>query len=236
MAERLMEGRSFSQDEAEVILQRAARLGARPGAYGSELNLSDLKKIAADAGIDPRQIEQAIAELESRPSWAERVFLGGPVALELERTVPVDVPAQAFEQLLPEIQHVLGDIGSVSVLGNTFTWTSAQPQSGTATQVSVARRAGEVEIRATTRLGGVAGGLLGGIGGGVGGGFGPAAAMGVYNLTQSAPLAAAAVAGVVGGAFFLARAIYSAVARSKERKLRRLLDRIAERLAATRAG
>src|SRR5512140_754737 len=208
MAERLMEGRSFSQDEAEEILQRAARLGARPGAYGSELFLSDLKKIAADAGIDPRQIEQAIAELEARPSWAERVFLGGPVALELERTVPIEVPAQAFEQLLPEIQHVLGDVGNVSVLGNTFTWTSANQHNGSATQVTVARRAGEVELRATARLGGVAGGLLGGIGGGVGGGFGPAATMGAYALTHSAPVAAAAAVGVVGGALFLARTIY----------------------------
>src|SRR5512140_710056 len=208
MAERMMDERNFSQDEAEEILQRASRLATRPGDYGSERNLSDFKKIAADAGIDPRQIERAIAEMEAQPSWAERFFLGGPVALQLERTVPIDVPAEAFEQLLPEIQHVLGDVGNVSVLGNTFTWTSANQHNGAATQVTVARRAGEVEIRATTRLGGIAGGLLGGIGGGVGGGVGPAATMGVYSLTQSAPLAAAAAVGVLGGALFLARAIY----------------------------
>jgi hypothetical protein len=235
MAERMMDGRSFSQDEAEEILQRAARLGARPGAYGSELNLSDLKKIAADAGIDPRQIDRAIAELEAQPSWAERFFLGGPIALQLERTVPVDVKPEVFEQLLPEIQHVLGDVGTASMLGSTFTWTSANMHGGAPTQVTVSRRDGEVEIRATSRLGQLAGGLLGGIGGGVGGGFAPGGAMAIYHVTQSAPLAAAGVLGVVTGAWLLARTIFGLISRSKERKLHKLVDRIAERLAANRA-
>jgi len=219
--------RAFTQDEAEQILQRAAKLGAQ-GSGRAELLASDLRKIAAEAGIDPVAIDRAIAELDARPSVSERIFLGAPLSVQLERTVEVDLPATEFERFLPEIQRVLGDVGHASMLGNTLTWTSADPKGAAPTQIIISRSGRKLLIRASARMSSTAGGLLGGIGGGVGGGLGGPIGAAVAQWTQSVPITVAAVLGIVGGALLLARTIYSSVVHSKERKLTQLLDRLAE--------
>jgi hypothetical protein len=63
----------YGDDEAKRIMERAAEIDAE---NGQRLNLTALRQIAAEAGISPLAIDQAIQEHQAAPSppvpWLKR--------------------------------------------------------------------------------------------------------------------------------------------------------------------
>ena len=57
---------AFSENEVRSILARAAELESTGG--GGMVSVADLRKIAADAGIDSGALERAIAEARQAPA------------------------------------------------------------------------------------------------------------------------------------------------------------------------
>ena len=226
--------RRFGDKDVALILKRAAELQHRdPQAVreGTGFTLPELESVAQEAGIDPKYVRRAVEELGAGgPSGAAPALLGAPVALELSRVVPHELPTTAFEGLVVEIQTGLNEIGAASSLGRSLSWHSTGGQRQL--QISVTPRRGETSIRATEKLGNLAGGLFGGIMGGVGGG-GMGVVLGVGMGALGAPplVALGAAVAVVGGAYALARGIYVAEARRRSEGLRRLVDRLAERVS-----
>src|SRR5688500_11381721 len=113
--------RRYADTETELILRRAAELQgtAEPA---SSPTLTDLQQIADEAGIEPRYVRQAAAELAASPRGGG--VAGTATSLRLERVVAGEIPASEFDALVEAIRAATGMAGQVAVLGRGFTWTS----------------------------------------------------------------------------------------------------------------
>jgi hypothetical protein len=225
--------RRYADDEVRRLLERASEIQAREGTqavvHSGGFSLAELEEIAAEAGISPAHMRQAAAELESRAAaegdwtWAT----GEPVTLVRERFVSGELPADAFESLVMEIQRSAGLHGQPSLMGRTLTWQADTPSRDRSLQVMIASRDGRTRIRVEERLHQLAGGLFGGMMGGVGGGLGVGVGVGVgLNVLGSALFAVAAPLGVVGLSFLAARGIFSGISRRRQRALDALMTRL----------
>lgn len=167
-----------------------------------------------------------------------KVFLGAPTGLRIERYVESEVAENEFPMLVEEIRATLRDVGHVSTLGRSLTWSTArvgQGAGGRDIHITVSPRDGRTRILVDERLGNFAGGIFGGIVGGGGGGGGGAMA-GVFAGALQSPVAA--VAGVViavGGSYALARFIYTRTFRKRFRELDQLVNRLADHIRHTAA-
>lgn len=228
--------RRYGDNEIGLILKRAAELQRQEPAAGTEgsgLTLPELEEIAAEAGIDPRYLRRAAAEVDEGgtkfDSGKASYFLGAPLTIELDRTLSGEVPEEDFALFVPDIQQAAGGHGQASALGRTFTWQSSTPGGERSLQVTVTSRDGRTRIRIEERLSSLAGQLFGGMLGGGGGGIGLGIGLGVgIGALQSAAFAIAWPVSIIGGAYLLARSIYTSTARKRQRVLRDLLDRLTE--------
>ena len=221
-------------DDAEVreLVRRASELEVTAPTIDSSLTIGGVERLAAEAGIDPARIREAAAlaqaaqEPEPHPWWSR--VIGGPTRLVIERVVTGEVPDAEFPMLVDEIRRTLGDVGLVSALGRTVTWTTARAAGGRNLQISVSVRAGRTRVLLLDRLGDLQGGLFGGMMGGLGGGgTGPIVAVAVEALKTPAVLIAAIplwLATVFAGT----RALYHYTVKGRQRKLEQLADRLAE--------
>jgi hypothetical protein len=216
-----------------ALLKRAVELQSREGVTSLSgpqgFSLTELEEIAAEAGIAPIHLRRAAAELESHRAtsgdwtWAT----GEPVTLVRERIVPGELPAEAFEALVAEIQTGAGARGQPSLVGRTLTWQTDTPTRDRSLHVVVAARDGETRIHIEERLHQLAGGLFGGLMGGVGGGVGVGVGMGVgLGALGSVLFATLFPVGVVGLSFVAARQAFSAVSRRRQRVLDGLVERL----------
>jgi hypothetical protein len=232
MAESVKNDRRFSPDEVEQILKVAARRdGEAAGSGRKELSVADLERIASEAGIDPARIQEAIAELEAKPRGPIERLLGAPTEIHLQRTLPVSLTPADLEALAVEIRSGAGEVGHVSLVGNTLTWTSASFQRPGAGQITISSLGGETSIRMDAFMGQIAGGLFGGIGGGMGVGAGTGVAAAVMGVTRDPMLATLVAGAFTGASLLLARTIYSAIAVSRRRRLDLLMQRLTDRIA-----
>jgi ribosomal protein L13E len=233
MSETPERARVYGDKEVGLILKRAAEIQDRepaPGARMRGFTLAELEEIASEAGISVDSLRQAATELDSGPSRREPFVwaTGEPVTIVLERTVPLEIRDDAFEELVVEIQQAAGTHGQPSLLGRTLTWQADTPTKSRSLQILVTSRQGQTRIRIEERLHQLAGGLFGGLMGGLGGGLGLGVGLGVgIEVLGSALFAVAWPLGVVGMSFLGARTIFSAVSRRRQRELGRLLERLA---------
>ena len=228
--------RRFSEKEIGLILQRAAELQQHDplGTAEGGLSLADIEQIAAEAGIDPRHVQAAVATFEPRAADRWPSLLGAPTSLHRERTVDREVPTLAFDAMVETIRGDIGSLGQVSTLGRALAWHSGNRQRQL--QITVVPRQGRTTIRAQEQFGNAAGGLFGGIVGGVGGGGG-GAALGIVAGALGSPLAGLALAALaVGGSFLLARTLYTGLVGRRARQLEQLLDQLAAQAAETEGG
>ncbi|HEX2210293.1 MAG TPA: hypothetical protein VHG93_21630 [Longimicrobium sp.] len=185
--------------------------------------------MAGEAGIEPRYVRQAAAELSTRRN---RPLTGAPASLRLEHVVPGEVPLSAFDALVEEIRSATGMAGQAALLGRSVTWTSAVPGHQApprALAVTVAPVDGQTVIRedesleqvASTHTGlGVMSALMGSFGG-------MAATAGAPSPGVIAAAAAWAGASLLGARHLDRRA----AARHRE-DLADLLEHIAEQCEA----
>jgi hypothetical protein len=226
--------RRFSNEEVARILRRAAELQTDPtGRHPSSLTVSEVERMAEEAGIARDRLHAAIAELHGRARLREGSrILGAPTRIYVERVVPFAITEEALEDLVAEVRRILEDTGSVSLLGKTLTWSSTIGQTNvTPTSVTITRREGETRLVVETRLGQLAGGLFGGIGGGVGGGL--AVPVGVVLAGLNPILGAAVGISLALGSLGLARTIYRRVARKRLARYHHLCDVLEEKIRDT---
>lgn len=225
--------RRYDEDEVRRILERATELQRDlPGPTGSDgVTLAELEEIATEAGIDRTLIRRAAREMdvgaEEAGGWA--TVAGASPKILLERTLPGEIPDEAFEILATEIQRFVGSHGQPAVLGRTLSWRSETPASTRLLHVMVTSRDGETHIRIAERLHQLAGGLFGGIVGGFGGGVGLGVGLGVgIGALGSALFAVGWPLGIVGLSYMTAREIFRGMVRNRRRALSDLLERLTE--------
>lgn len=226
--------RRYSEKEVGRLLRRATELQRSepslpdPGGF----TLGELEEVALEAGIDPRYLRKAAAELEAGAGegLAEKLT-GAPIGFVLERTVPGELPESRFEALVPLLSAGTIGQGNASAVGKTLTWSSRSDSNTSSQQVLVQARDGETLVRVEERLGGFAGGLFGGLMGGVGGGVGIGVGGAVGGVLGLPLFAVAFPVTVIAGTYVAAREIFKAHVRRRRRHMQELLDRIVEQVA-----
>ena len=229
--------RRYRPDEIEAIVNRAAEIEVGNPTSSGSMTLGGVEQIARDVGIDTRAVRSAAASL-SRPSARDtgvdapkyNYFIGGPTRIVYERIVEGELPDAEFPTLVEEIRNSMKEMGRVSQLGRTFTWTLSDGRSGLRNvEIAVTVRSGRTRIVVQENLNNLIGGVFGGIGGGVGGGgLGPL--MGVMFGALHLPGVAAAVfiPAWLGIVYSAARTAFHYAARRRANVLGELADRLAE--------
>ena len=219
--------RQYSEEEAGLILRRAAELQAG-GAGSGGMSLAELEAAASEAGIDGALVRQAAQEVRV-PARIDRStpssLLGAPTRHVFERTVVGEIDATRYEDLITEIRRQIGNTGRVEPLGKMFTWHA---QRGRDLSVTVTSRGGRTLVRVEENTSGLAGGLLGGLGGGLGGvGIGLVVPICIAALKMPA-LIPLGLALWFFGVFMLARTIYRGQVAQRRQALEQLADGLAE--------
>ncbi len=223
--------RRYSDAEVRILLERAAHLqGANLPARHRGFTLAQIEEIAQEAQIDVDRLRQAARDLDRgaiRPAGPMERLAGAPFRLRVERSLPFEMDASEFGNLVSSIAMYMDDAGTANLVGRTFTWSS-KATSGRNTELRVTAQKGRTHVWVGERYTEVAAGVFGGIlgGAGVGGGAGIAAALGTPALAFVAPFA------VVGGVYAACRIGYTAYVRSRARSIEDLCDRIARDLTA----
>ncbi len=234
MSEQPERRRRYSDKEVSLILKRAAELQQKEPGAGVErtgLTFDELEEIATEAGLDPRHLRRAAAELESRPAGSGLAsrFFGAPMVIRLERTIEGELPESEFESIVELLQGQPIGQGQASTVGRTLTWRSHSTNTERSLQISITVRDGTTLVRMEERLQGLAGGLFGGLMGGVGGGVGLGVGLGVgIEVLGSALFAAGIPILVIGGSYLTARGIYTYIVRRRGRALTALMDRLGD--------
>jgi hypothetical protein len=93
-----VEKRYFSEQEAADLVVRAAKLQEKSGGekYTPGISYDELQKMAAEAGIDPEYLGQALAGVPTGDETAKS-FLGIPLSTEFERVVDFELPPESFD-------------------------------------------------------------------------------------------------------------------------------------------
>ncbi len=216
------------------------------------MNLDLVRAAAADAGIAPRFVDQALAERSTPGVPQLNVVVEGPMIsergkwakvrdrLEFEMTIEGELNQSAMEEAGEEIRRAVGEFGTLTALGRTLTFNADQsPNSAVPRRlrVTVTSRNGKTIVRAYEDLRQMSQGILWGVTGGAGTGIGMASFGGIMAAGKGAAWAIPAIAiagpvaiGVFGAAALGARAILRYVASTKERELRQMVERVGSRV------
>jgi hypothetical protein len=128
-------GQLLSDAEVRQVLERAAQLQAEHPTEEGALSLGAVEQVAADVGIPPERVREAVRELSyPRASDAVARPFANPYewrqdTLFLDRAVDGEVPESRYADLVKEIQSTLGIVGHVSTMGGSLTWSPAAPGS-----------------------------------------------------------------------------------------------------------
>jgi hypothetical protein len=231
--------RLYDEKEVGKLLKRATELQREDGSGAlpaGGMSLAELEEIAAEAGIDPRHLRRAAAEIASgaaEPEGWEHIT-GEQLTLVREAVVPGELDQDGFERVVGAIQRTAREHGQPSLLGRTLTWQAETAGKTRTIQVTVTARQGETHIRAEERLHQMASGIVVGttVGGGVGVGMGVGLPI-ALNVFGSALLAVAFPLATVGLAFMISREAYRIVVGRRRRALGGLVEAVVEE--ATRA-
>jgi hypothetical protein len=135
----------------DLLAEAAARPSALPATTSSGLSLADLKAAAAEAGIDPADVELAARRHLAKARVLPASMAGLPRFLAVDRRVPGSVDTAHPADLVGVIRTGLGELtGETTELRDGLEWSGG----GDALQrhVSVSSRDGVATIRASTDL------------------------------------------------------------------------------------
>lgn len=228
----------YSGTEVQEIVKRATELEASAPTTGGAMTIGGVEALAAEVGIAPDAVRAAADALRARPGHAPDLaeaprrnpWIGGPTRLHFERGVEGELPETEYQTMVEEIRRELKNVGSVSQLGRSFSWSatrSGSPHRDLAVAVSV--RGGRTRITIHENLSPLIGAIFGGIGGGMGGGgMGPIIAV-VASLHVPGPLLGLVLPLWLATTFVTARTAFHRMTRRREEQLAQL----AAKLAAT---
>jgi hypothetical protein len=217
----------FTDKEVAIILRRAADLEKRPpsagGSSGRGLTLSDLKEIAAEAGIDPEMVSRAVTELASPKGLRSGSLLIGPDTVRREvRAAQGELSKEEMAELVRVVDEEVRDQGIVQEALGHVRWTSQGRF--LSTQVSLEPGGGETLIRVEERHSDAIRGVLHAIPASYGLIFGLAGALEGMNLGL-VPGALFALASAAAG-WGLGGAIWRGMAGRSKARVQRLAERL----------
>jgi hypothetical protein len=163
----------FSAESARAIFRRAAeheemaRSARRAGAHG--LSLADLQAVGAEAGIDPKYVAAAAAELSTEDSADDTPWwYAGPATVRAETVVPGSITdGPVWVAMVRELRDTFGTDGVATQLGGALEWSFEPQVGGDSTRVDVTPEPHGTRIRLTrsktqaARMGTQMGGTLG---------------------------------------------------------------------------
>ncbi len=116
----------FDEKQTAAILKRASELqggSSTPREVG--LTLGELREVAREAGIDPRWIDQAVADLSGGgPSAPRDTIWGGPLKVSEHRFLPGPVDEETWEDMVAAVRRSFGEVGTVQSWGRSMEWTT----------------------------------------------------------------------------------------------------------------
>jgi hypothetical protein len=230
-----MTERRYTDQEVTRLLQRAADLDrdSTPSGIARGLSLTELREIAAEAGIDPRAVTRAAGELTTTSSTRTAgAVLGASPVVRRTAAVPARLGPEALGRLVDVVDAEVPAQGTVGEALGTVRWTSSNRF--LSRQVVLQPGEGEtvmrVEERFTDRLRAVLHGLPAAYGGGL-----ALVAATEAVAAGAVPAAAIAVAGAAAG-FGLGRAIWNVVRGRSTRRVAELARTLEEEAAALAAS
>jgi len=230
--------RLYDEKEVTRLLKRATELQreeSRWPAPSGGLSLAELESIAGEAGIDPRWLRRAAAEMDTGGSSGTlgARLAGEETSLSREMVIPGELPESGFERMVLVIQRVSREHGTPSLLGRSLTWQVEAPNRNRSLQVVVGVRRGETLIRVEERLGQLAGAVFGVSVGAVGSTVGFAVGLPVaLEVLGSGLLAVAFPVATLALSYLGAREIFRRVVRRRRSILSELADQLAREAEA----
>jgi serine/threonine protein kinase len=228
--------RKYRPDEIEEIVNRAAEMEASAPTTAGSLTMGGVEQIARDVGIPAELVRKAERSLGARSSSRStaatppktNVLLGAPTRAIFERVVEGELSDEHYGEMVDEIRRCLGEVGQVSQLGRSFTWTLVRGHASTRNvEIVVSVRSGRTVILAQENLNHLAGAIYGGIGGGMGGGgLGPVSAL-MFGALQLPGAAAGIIVPVwLGITYLTARTSFYHTVKKRQAKLEEVADRL----------
>jgi hypothetical protein len=217
----------FSEQEMALILKRAAELQEGADGRGVHRSLTEINEIAAEVGIDPEFVAEAVAELQRprpRTGW-----LGAPTRFHEEQSVPRKLTPDEISELLDQARAEMGLHGEVH---QVFDGVELRVRSSLGASIlTMGPRGDGTRIALTTErldqavvigFGSVGIGLLAALGG---------VAIAI-NVTDNALLASGIVAGsAIAGTVVSARVLWHGVAERWRKRTRSIVNGLVERAA-----
>jgi serine/threonine protein kinase len=235
----------YRPDEIERIVNRAAELEATNPTSSGSMTMGGVEQVGRDVGIPTEFIRSAAKALSPRGRREARVnsrdgqvvqpkpnwFLGAPTRILFERIVEGELDEGDYGMMVEEIRTMLKEVGMVSQLGRSFTWTLNKGTNGTRNlEVAVSvHRSGRTRILVQENLNNLIGAIWGGVGGGMGGGgLGPILG-GVFGGLHWPNVAAFFIIPAwLTLTYATARSTYYHVAKGRTRDLGELADKLAQ--------
>ena len=136
----------YNEKEIGAILKKAAEnSGEDKSDTSMGLSVVELQQLAADAGIDPEQIVNAISEIEGGSEKSDRTFWGGPFSFNNQVIIDGEITAGEWEEMLMSIRQCFGAKGEISTREYVLEWSSPWSSSNTG-QVTALKGDGKTKI------------------------------------------------------------------------------------------
>ncbi len=232
--------RRYRTEEIDEIMKRAAELEATNPTASGAMTIGGVEAIAAEVGIAPSLVRSAAASLPAERTTGggnvvpleppkQNAFIGGPTTILFERVIEGELPDAEFPVLVDEIRRILQNVGQVSQLGRSFSWTMRRGGGGKRdVEVAVIVRGGQTRVVVQENLGNLIAAVFAGICGGFGvGGMGPIVGILIGQLHKPPLALALAIPAWLITTYSVARTMYGYNAARREEALERLADRLA---------
>ncbi len=229
-------GKLVSDEEMREIFGRASELQAGQPTEEGALSIGSVEQIAAQVGIPPDRVRQALEQLEERgasstparplypevprPQVAPFVPRPSVAPIRMDRVVEGKVSERQVTLMLEKARTTLGLLGQVTSRGDALIWTGGAPGvSGRNVSLTITAAGDRTQIAVEEVLGQVPGRIAGGIVGWCCGGIFGIAFGGLVGVPELFGVAFA-----VSGAYFISRSVYMNTVIQRERQLEELVD------------
>jgi len=225
-------GPLVSDEEMRKIIGRASELQAGQPTEEGALSIGSVEQIAAQVGIPPDRVRQALEELEELavppPPAAAPPYQLAPrpevAPIRREREVSGRISERQVTLMFESMRAKLGATGQVTSQGDTLTWTSGAPGvPGRNVSVMLTPSDDRTHITVEEFVGQVPGRIAAGIAGWCGGG--------VFGIAFGALVGVPELFGIgfaVSGAYFISRSVYMNTVIQRERQLEELANTLVE--------
>lgn len=136
----------YDSKEVRAILKIAAE-NSSTDESGNQMGLSidELRQLASEVGIDPKQITRAAAEIEVNSRRKERNFWGGPFSYNNQVLVEGEITVGQWEEMLLSIRDFFQSKGKVTTRESVLEWSSPWDTTNSA-QVTALKNNGKTKI------------------------------------------------------------------------------------------